>query len=182
MHTAEQCKAPYCMPCVPVLPVLPLQLQQLHRTCQEHTRDVGPLSTVRPTSFVRSCTADGRPVIGQHPSFDSGRVIMVCAASGSQPYGPGSSSSSYQLSPLLAKLAADLVKCAGSAGDESTALQGLALNRAGLQTVVTEVADSWEQLSVLQRPTPLPAEEVERRQDELADKRQDMANVDTTRG
>lgn len=155
-----------------------MQLQQLHHTCEQHTRDVGPLSSVRPASHLRSCTADGRPVIGQHPAFDSGRVIVACGASGAQPYGPGSSSSSYQLSPMLAKLAADLVKFAGGSGSDSALLQCVALQREGLKAMVTEVTDNWEQLSVLQTARPVSADEVERQQDEAADRRQDLANMD----
>eukprot|EP00878_Enallax_costatus_P032430 GHUV01035640.1.p1 GENE.GHUV01035640.1~~GHUV01035640.1.p1 ORF type:complete len:356 (+),score=120.07 GHUV01035640.1:1217-2284(+) len=156
-----------------------LQIQKLHSTCQQVVRGTGPITTAVPTSSLRTCTADGRPVIGQHPGFDAGRVVVACGASGLTPYGPGSSSSSYQLSPMLAKSAADLIKSAGAAGVDNAVLQGISLQREGLGSSSIEVADSWEQLSVLQEAKPLSAEQVEQQQDEAADRRQDLANLDT---
>lgn len=158
--------------------VAALQVKQLHDTCQQLTRGMGPLDAVRPSSSLRNCTPDGRHIIGQHPGFDAGRVIIACGATGTRQYGPGSTSSSYQLSPILAKLSADLVKSAGGSGDGSAELQGLGLGREGLQPVLEPAVDTWEGLKTLQQAQELLPEHLERQQDEATDQRQDRANLD----
>jgi hypothetical protein len=96
-----------------------LQVQQLHASCAQLLRGVAPFDSAAPlacSSSVVNCTADGRPLLACHPGVDAGRVVLCCAASGSSAFGPGSSSAGgYQLSPVLAKLAADVVRTGGAA-------------------------------------------------------------------
>jgi hypothetical protein len=152
-----------------------LQVRQLHQTCSQLIHDIGPLETATLRSAIRSCTQDGRPIIGQHPGFEPGRIIVAAAASGAQQYGPGSCSSSYQLSPMLAKLAGDVVRSAGGAASDAAVLQGLSLQREGLGASGVVVADPWEGLQELQAARPAAKEDAERAADEAADMRQDLA-------
>lgn len=138
-------------------------------------RDIGPLSGAKLHSSVRSCTADGRPLLGQHPGFVPGRVVVVASASGAEPYGPGSCSSSYQLSPMLAKMAGGIVRSAGASGSESAVLQGLAAQRGGVSVTAVDRFDGWEGLGVLQHAQATPQIDLERAADEAADQRQDLA-------
>ncbi|KAF6265983.1 hypothetical protein COO60DRAFT_1477187 [Scenedesmus sp. NREL 46B-D3] len=152
-----------------------LQVRQLHKTCSRLVHDMGPLNNATLRSAVRSCTQDGRPLVGQHPGFEPGRVVVAASASGAQQYGPGSCSSSYQLSPMLAKLAGDMVRSGGAAAGDAAVLQGLALQREGLEASAARVADSWEGLQEMQVAQPASKEATERAADETADRRQDVA-------
>lgn len=152
--------------------VFSLQVRQLHQTCSQLVHDVGPLQGATLRSSIRSVTQDGRPIIGQHPGFEPGRVVVAAAASGAQQYGPGSCSSSFQLSPMLAKLAGDVVR---SAGGDAAVLQGLELQREGLGAAAVDVRDPWEGLQELQAAQPAAKEEAERAADEASDSRQDLA-------
>ncbi|WIA11898.1 hypothetical protein OEZ85_011982 [Tetradesmus obliquus] len=149
-----------------------VQVRQLHQTCSQLVHDVGPLQGATLRSSIRSVTQDGRPIIGQHPGFEPGRVVVAAAASGAQQYGPGSCSSSFQMSPMLAKLAGDVVR---SAGGDAALLQGLELQREGLGAAAVDVRDPWEGLQELQAAQAVAKEEAERAADEASDSRQDLA-------
>lgn len=122
-------------------------------------------------------TTDGRPLVGTHPGFDAGRVVVCCGAVGSKPYGPGSSSSSYQLSPMLAKLAADVIKSGGvsSGGAGDQLLSGVSLQREGMGAASTlQQLNAWEGLGVLQQQQAASALEEEEQQDLARDAEQDL--------
>ncbi|KAF8071098.1 hypothetical protein HT031_001180 [Scenedesmus sp. PABB004] len=141
------------------------QVAQLHASCAALVRDVGPLRSAAVSSSLRSCVADGRPVVGGHPGFDPGRVVVAAGAAGGARFGPGGGASPYQAAPMLAKLSADAVKAAaGGAGGALAA--GLALARAGLAPRAALPADPWDGLAALQRAPPVSAEDAERAADE----------------
>lgn len=118
------------------------------------------------SSSLVGVTADGRPLLDSHPGFDAGRVVLCCAASGGQAFGPGSSSAGgYQLTPMLAKLAADVIRAGGCSrggrgGDDSEQQQdsvqdaGAVLTalglRQGLRAESAAPQDSWDGLGRLQ--------------------------------
>lgn len=109
-----------------VLPVLlchsRLQVQQLHASCSHLLRGLAPLQhpSARHTTSLVSTLPDGRPLVDSHPGFEPGRVVVCCGLVGSEPYGPGSTSSSFQLSPILAKMASDVIKSGGGSRSSSS--------------------------------------------------------------
>jgi hypothetical protein len=102
-------------------------------------------------------------------------VFVAAAASGLQQYGPGSCSSSYQLAPMLAKLAGEVVRAGGGAAGDAAVLQGIGLQREGLKASAVGLEDTWEGLQDRQIARPVLKEDVERAADEAADRRQDLA-------
>ena len=53
-------------------------------------------------------SADGLPAAGWHPGLEPGRLLVACGAAAGQAFA-GSSLPSYQLAPIVAKVAADLL-------------------------------------------------------------------------
>lgn len=157
-----------------------LQIQQLHDSCSQLIRGLAPLQhpSCSPSTSLVNTLPDGRPLVGCHPGFDAGRVLVCCGAAGSTPYGPGSTSSSYQFSPVLAKLASDLIKAGGTAGGgtDSTLLSGVSLHREGLEVSSSsiEALDAWQGLGWLQQAAAVSDLQREEQQDLARDAERDL--------
>jgi hypothetical protein len=106
--------------------------------------------------------------------FEAGRVVVATTASSTDP-SVGLGSSGYQLAPIAAKVAADLLR-SGSSPDVDLATLGLA--REGVQgssSVAGADVDTWGALAQLQRgPQDLMSEEerLDLEADARADKRE----------
>jgi hypothetical protein len=59
-------------------------------------------------SQLLTTVGDGLPVVGDHPGFEPGRALVVCGASGGAAGGDGCLPA-FQIAPILAKVAADLL-------------------------------------------------------------------------
>eukprot|EP00775_Hariotina_reticulata_P006132 gene6132-6371_t len=125
--------------------------------------------------------AAGLPVVQSWGAAAPAAAGQAAAASGDQQYGPGSCSSSYQLSPMLAKSAADLIRTAGGPaadGSDAAVVGGLAVARGCLESDVNVGAmDAWAGLAELQQPRLVSASDLEQAEDEAADNRQDVLNA-----
>lgn len=95
---------------------------------------------------------DGRPLLGFHPGFDSGRVMVTAASGGGDP--SSQRLDGYQLSPLLAKWAADALR--GAALPVEAAGDGpLGLQRAPLEAKHAALGiDPWDELQAFLAAPP----------------------------
>lgn len=155
-----------------------LQVQQLHASCSELIRGLAPLqhaSCSCSTSIINTIP-DGRPLIGCHPGLDPGRVVVCCGTAGGSAFGPGSTSSSYQYSPMLAKLASDVIKSGGTDGStDDVLLKGVSLQREGVAVSSTvEGVDAWEGLGRLQQEQRVSAVQQEEQLDLARDAERDL--------
>lgn len=175
-HEHSACRLLFSTPCCCCL-----QVAQLHNSCSQVLRGLAPLThpTTRCSTSLVSTLPDGRPLVGSHPGFDAGRVVVCCGVAGSERFGPGSSSSSYQLSPMLAKLAADVVKAGGgSPATDGALLSAVSLQREGLGVSESlQQLDAWEGLGRLQQQAQASAIQQEEQQDLARDAEQDMVGT-----
>jgi hypothetical protein len=117
------------------------ELYALHQSAHRFVRGVGSAPAVQPTCQVLAVCSDGRPVLGWHPAFEAGRMLVCAALSSSS--GQQAGLAGYQLSPILAKLAADALE-GSPAGDAAVAAFSLARGEVGADASGLQSLDSWE--------------------------------------
>ena len=87
------------------------EVLNLHGAASKVVKGLGEVLEARCYSRLHAATADGLPVLGYHPEYEAGRVVVAVAAAGEEVWGPGASATAgaWQLSPMVAKLAGDLL-------------------------------------------------------------------------
>ena len=105
-------------------------------------------------------TPDGLPIVGFHPSFQSGRILVACSSSANSTSGIESLGDGFLLSPLMGRISADLLT--GSALQDVSP-DKIDLNRPSLvgagkessndvkKSTVKGVIDTFTELWTLQR-------------------------------